>query len=293
MKDKMLLATVAGGSARLIVTNTTNLVEEARKRHDTFPTATAALGRTLTAGLLLATNLKGEDTLTLRIMGDGPLGTVVVSVNASGQARGYVQEPHTQLPSTSEGKLDVGGAVGKGFLHLSRDMGFGQPYTGSVELVSGEIAEDVAQYLTASEQTPSAVSLGVLVDTDNSVLAAGGFLLQMMPGATEETISALEKNLGELDPVSKLVASGKDAMQILELITLGLPHVVHEERPVSFACHCSKEGLERILVSMGQDELKDIIATQGTAELTCHFCGNKYEFNEAELTSLVRRLDVQ
>ncbi|HWJ02675.1 MAG TPA: Hsp33 family molecular chaperone HslO, partial [Verrucomicrobiae bacterium] len=195
MQDKLLLATVAGGSARVIVATTTNLVEYARERHDTYPTATAALGRTMTAALLLATNLKGEDILTVRVMGDGPLGGIIVSTDATGTVRGYVQEPQVNLPPKEGGKLNVGAAVGKGFLYVSRDMGFGDPYTGSVELVSGEIAEDFTQYLTVSEQTPSAVSLGVLVNTDYSVMSSGGLLVQMMPGAEEETLAILENNL--------------------------------------------------------------------------------------------------
>ncbi|HEX3015141.1 MAG TPA: Hsp33 family molecular chaperone HslO [Desulfobacteria bacterium] len=293
MKDQLLLATVAGGSARIVAAVTTDLVEEARKRHDTFPTATAALGRTLTAGLLLATNLKGEDTLTIRVMGDGPLGGVIVSADACSAVRGYVQEPHTHLPPTEAGKLDVGGAVGKGFLYVARDMGFGDPYTGSVELVSGEIAEDIAHYLTYSEQTPSAVALGVLVDTDNSVLAAGGFLLQMMPGASSETIDRLEQNIKNLPPVSSLVTDGNSAEQILKMITVGLPLVIHEQRPVRFACHCSKDRLERILISMGCEELEDMLETQGYVELTCHFCNERYTFNRAELEALIRQVKDQ
>jgi len=293
LNDKLLLATVARGSARVVVATTTNLVDEARRRHDTYPTAAAALGRTLTAGLLLAANLKGEDTLTIRILGDGPLGGIIVSADANGTVRGYVQEPHTHLPPTQGGKLNVGEAVGKGFLYISRDLGFGDPYTGSVELVSGEIGEDFAQYLTVSEQTPSAVSLGVLVNTDNSVIAAGGFLLQMMPGASEETISVLEDNLKSLPPVSNLVSEGKDAHGILELVTQGLPVTVHEERPVMFDCRCSKDRLERILISLGKDELWDIIETQGKAELKCHFCAEEYEFGRAEIEDLITKIEEQ
>ena len=286
MKDVLLLATVAGGSARLAVATTTQLVEDARRRHDTFPTATAALGRTLTAGLLLASNLKGEDTLTIRVLGDGPLGAIIVSADAWSTVRGYVQEPHTHLPSKEGGKLNVGGAVGKGMLYISRDLGFGDPYTGSVELVSGEIAEDIAQYLTVSEQIPSGVVLGVLVDTDNSVAAAGGVLLQMMPGATEETVQALEKNLAGLGPLSNIIAEGKEAQAVLELVTKGLPMTVLAERPVRFTCNCSKERLEKVLISLGKEELRDMIASEGKAELTCHFCGENFHFNRAELEDL-------
>jgi molecular chaperone Hsp33 len=290
MEDKLLLATVAGGSARIVVAVTTQLVNEVQKRHDTYPVATAALGRTLTAGLLLATNLKGDDTLTLRVFGDGPLGGVIVSADSRSAVRGYVQEPHTHLPSTPGGKLDVGGAVGKGFLYVTRDLGFGDPYTGSVELVSGEIAEDIAQYLTVSEQTPSAVSLGVLVESDNSVIAAGGFLLQMMPGAADETIEVLEKNVSLMPPISNLVSSEKGPKEVLDLLTVGLPVIIHEERPVRYECKCSKERLERVLINLGLEELRDIIDTQGKAELTCHFCAEQYEFNRAELEALIEQI---
>ncbi|HZW83057.1 MAG TPA: Hsp33 family molecular chaperone HslO [Candidatus Deferrimicrobium sp.] len=290
MEDKLLLATVAGGSARVVVAVTTQLVSEAQKRHDTYPVATAALGRTLTAGLLLATNLKGEDILTLRVFGDGPLGGIIVSADSHSAVRGYVQEPHTHLPSTPGGKLDVGGAVGKGFLYVSRDLGFGDPYTGSVELISGEIAEDIAQYLTVSEQTPSAVSLGVLVESDNSVIAAGGFLLQMMPGAADETIAVLERNVSQMPPISNLVSSEKGPKELLDLLTAGLPVIIHEERPVKYECKCSKERLERVLINLGIEELRDIIDTQGKAELTCHFCAEQYEFNRAELEALIHQI---
>ncbi|MDA8441052.1 MAG: Hsp33 family molecular chaperone HslO [Peptococcaceae bacterium] len=293
MQDELLVATVAGGSARIIVTTTTHLVEEARQRHDTYPTASAALGRTLTAGLLLASNLKGNDTLTIRIMGDGPLGSIIVSANAWSAVRGYVQNPHTHLPANAVGKLDVGGAVGKGSLYVSRDLGFGEPYTGSVELVTGEIAEDIAQYLATSEQTPAAVALGVLVDTDNSVIAAGGFLVQMMPGATEETIAILEANIKAFGPITNVIASGTNAEGILHLLTNGLPMVLHEKRPVNFTCYCSKEKLEGILLSFGKEEIRDIIVTQRKAEITCHFCGDEYVFNQAELEDLIERIERQ
>ena len=293
MIDKLLLATVAGGSARVIVATTTNLVDEARRRHDTFPTASAALGRTMTAGLLLATSLKGEDIITIRVLGDGPLGGIIVTADASGSVRGYVQEPHTNLPPTEGGKLNVGGAVGKGTLCISRDMGFGEPYTGSVELVSGEIADDVTYYLTVSEQTPSAVGLGVLVNTDYTVLAAGGYLIQMMPGASEETIATLEANQSKLAPVSTLVAEGKDAHVILELLTRGLPMIVHEERKIEFDCRCSKQRLEKILISLGSEELKSIITEEGKVDLTCHFCGDEFQFNRAELEELVQSFEKQ
>ncbi len=293
MEDKLVLATAAGGSARIAVAVTTNLVNEAQRRHDTYPVATAALGRTLTAGLLLATNLKGEDILTLRVFGDGPLGGIIVSADSRSTVRGYVQEPHTHLPPTPAGKLDVGGAVGKGFLYLTRDLGFGNPYTGSVELVSGEIAEDLAQYLTVSEQTPAAVSLGVLVESDNSVSAAGGVLLQMLPGAAAESVDILEHNFNQLPPITQLVQSGNGPEQIVNLLTAGLPVVVHEERQVKYNCKCSKQRLERVLINLGAEELRDIIDSEGKAELTCHFCAEQYRFNRAELEDLLARVREQ
>lgn len=288
MSDYCIRATAAQGRIRCWAASTTNLCEEARKRHDTFPTASAALGRLLTAGLMMGLNLKGEDTVTLRVMGDGPLGAVVVVANAKGEVRGYVQNPHTHLPSKSPGKLDVGGAVGKeGFLYVIKDLGLKEPYTGSVPLVSGEIGEDVTRYFAESEQTPSAVSLGVLVDTDNSVKAAGGYIVQLMPGVTEDEISQLEKNIREVPPVSQMIDQGMTPEEIAEQVLKGMEMEILGKSSVAFKCKCSRERLEHVLKGIGRDELSSILEEQGHAELVCHFCGERYQFEEDELKAMI------
>jgi len=292
MYDYCIRATAADGRIRCWAASTTNLCEEARRRHDTYPTASAALGRLLTAGVMMGLNLKGEDTLTLRILGDGPLGAVVVVANAQGEVRGYVQNPHTHLPSKSPGKLDVGGAVGKdGFLYVIKDLGLKEPYTGGVPLVSGEIGEDVTRYFAESEQTPSAVSLGVLVDTDNTVKAAGGYIVQLMPGVTEEEIGELEKNIGEVPPVSQMIDQGMTPEEIGEQVLKGMGFQVLEKNPVAFKCKCSRERVSHVLKGIGRDELEDILQEQGHAELNCHFCGEKYLFEEDELKQMIAETD--
>ncbi|MHB8170036.1 MAG: Hsp33 family molecular chaperone HslO [Thermincolia bacterium] len=288
MEDRLIRAIAADGSIRAFAATTTNLIEEARNRHDTFPTATAALGRTLTAALLMGITLKGDETLTLRIFGNGPLGGVIAQADAQGKVRGYVQEPYTHLPSNPQGKLDVGGAVGKeGFLYVTRDTGLKEPYTGTVPLVSGEIAEDIAHYYVTSEQIPTVVALGVLVDTDNHVLAAGGYIIQLMPGAGEDVISALEQNLKGATPVSALVELGYSPEKILDEVLKGFDVNVLESKEVSFTCTCSKERLEKVLISLGEKELEHMIQDQGGAELVCHLCGDMYEFSRVELEKLL------
>ncbi|ATW28520.1 Hsp33 family molecular chaperone HslO [Candidatus Formimonas warabiya] len=292
MSDYCIRATAAEGKVRCWVASTTDLCEEARRRHDTYPTATAALGRLLTAGVMMGLNLKGEDTLTLRVMGEGPLGAVVVVGNARGEVRGYVQNPHTHLPSQRPGKLDVGGAVGKnGFLYVIKDLGLKEPYSGSVPLVSGEIGEDLTRYFAESEQTPSAVALGVLVETDHSVKAAGGYIVQIMPGATEEEICQLEKNIGQVPPVSQMIDEGMIPEQIAERVLQGMGVQVLEKHPVAFKCRCSRERLAHILKGIGKEELKTILAEQGQAELLCHFCGERYRFGADDLKMMIAEID--
>lgn len=291
MSDYCIRATGADGRIRCWAAATTNLCEEARSRHDTYPTASAALGRLLTAGVMMGLNLKGEDTLTLRVMGDGPLGAVVVAANARGEVRGYVENPHTHLPSKKPGKLDVGGAVGKeGFLYVIKDLGLKEPYTGSVPLVSGEIGEDVTCYFAESEQTPSAVSLGVLVDTDNRVKAAGGYIVQLMPGVGEDEITQLEKNIESILPVSQMIDQGMTPEEIGEQVLKGMDMEVLEKHPVSFKCKCSRERLADMLKGIGRDELEALLKEQGGAELTCHFCGESYMFGADELKEMIAEI---
>lgn len=291
--DYLVRAVATDGSFRIFAARTTKTVEEARLRHNCWPVAAAALGRTMTAALLLGANLKGEDILTIRVLGDGPLGAIIVSANASGQVRGYVQEPQVDLPSTPEGKLPVGAAVGNGQLHITRDLGLKEPFTGSVELVSGEIAEDMAHYLTISEQTPSAVSLGVLVDIDNSVIAAGGLLLQLLPHADEDILENLEANLAELPHLSTLIKEGATPEDIIKRVTKGLEIKILESSPVCFCCQCSRERLEDLLLGIGKEEVTSMLEEQGGAEINCHFCSEQYRFDQGDLQRILEKIEEQ
>lgn len=279
-----LIARASGGGVRAFAAITTNLVDEAQRRHSLNPIATAALGRTMTAAILLAANLKTEETITIRIKGDGPLDQVVADARSDGTVRGYVNNPQIDLPLCN-GKLAVGQAIGKGFIHVTRFTGLKDPFTGSVPLVSGEIAEDVTNYLLVSEQIPSSVALGVLVETNLSVGAAGGFMVQAMPGASDEVLQQLENNIAAMPPVSQLIKEGANAAKIVELLFAGIDYTYLEESPLGFACSCNRERVEKILISLGNDELNHL-AAEGQAELTCHFCSQKYQFSQQEIQAL-------
>ncbi|HMM20483.1 MAG TPA: Hsp33 family molecular chaperone HslO [Selenomonadales bacterium] len=285
MTDHIVRATVPG--IRAFAAVTTALAEEARRRHDCYPVAAAALGRTMTAALLLASNLKTDEYLTIRLEGDGPLGGVVADAHSSGTVRGYVRHPQIELP-LHNGKLAVGQGVGKGFIHVTRFTGMKEPFTGSVPLVSGEVGEDVANYLLVSEQTPSTVSLGVLVNPDGSVAAAGGLLVQAMPGAEEELLAAVEGNLSSLPPISQLVNEGSDAAAILAKVFAGLPSTRFEPGRLAFRCQCSMERVENMLISLGRDELQEM-AGEGRAEICCHFCGETYILGRERLEELAQQ----
>ncbi|WP_088554531.1 Hsp33 family molecular chaperone HslO, partial [Calderihabitans maritimus] len=240
----------------------------------------------------MAMDLKGDDILTIRIMGNGPLGAIVVVANAKGEVKGYVQDPTVHLPPRADKKLDVGGAVGNtGMLYVTKDLGLKEPYTGSVQLVSGEIAEDLAYYFYDSEQRPSSVALGVLVEKDHSVRAAGGLIIQLMPGAQEEIIERLEKNLKNLESVSSLIDQGRKPEELLALTLDGFNIKIHQKQAVKFACNCSRERLEEILLSLGHAELKSMLEEQGQAEVRCHFCNRTYHFSRAEIVQLLKELE--
>jgi len=226
--------------------------------------------------------------LTLRIQGDGPLGGILVSANGAGEVRGYVVEPHVDLPSAPNGKLPVGAGVGRGLLHVTKDLGLKEPFTGSVELVSGEIGEDTAQYLLVSEQTPSAVSLGVLINAEARVKASGGLLLQLFPGAEEDVLTHLEQNLSSLPPISNLIDSGLSPEEIILKATTGLPLRFLEQHQVSFTCRCSKERTKDILASLGTADLALLLKEQGHAEVRCHFCSEKYVFYPEDLSDIIK-----
>nr|WP_315989374.1 Hsp33 family molecular chaperone HslO [Desulforamulus aquiferis] len=221
------------------------------------------------------------------------MGAILVSANSKGEVRGYVQEPQVHLPSTPKGKLAVGAAVGKGFLHITRDLGLKDPFTGSVELVSGEIAEDIAHYLITSEQTPSALSLGVLVETDNSVVAAGGLLLQLLPQAEQSVLDTIEKNLSKLPPISSLIKDGETPEDIINRVTEGIEVKILETKPVCFCCQCSRERLENLLIGIGKEEVSSMLEEQGGAEINCHFCSERYTFDKKDLENVLIKIESQ
>ncbi len=284
--DYLVRATAADTTIRALAVVTTGLVEEARQRHKTAPTASAALGRTLTAGLLLGSMLKEDENLSLQFLGDGPLRGIFVDANARGEARGFVYRPRAHLP-IREGKLDVGGAVGSGTLTVIRAQSWSkEPYRSITPLVSGEIGADVAHYLLNSEQVPSAVSLGVFVQPDETVSAAGGFIVQVMPAANEETIAQLETNVARAKPVSQLVREGATPQEILVHVLDGFGVSFVGETPVRFSCRCSRERVLGTLIAMGQADMQALVAEEGKAMVTCEFCGELYTITPEEIENL-------
>ncbi|WP_405758385.1 Hsp33 family molecular chaperone HslO [Anaerovibrio slackiae] len=288
MSDKLVKAITKG--VRVYAAVTTDLVNEAIRRHDCYPVAAAALGRTMTGALLLAANLKNKEALTVNIRGDGPLKNITADAVPEGFVRGYVADPHVELPLNDKGKLDVGGGVGQGLVTVTRFTGLREPMRGSSEIVTGEIAEDLTNYLYVSEQTPSSIGLGVLVDTDFSAKAAGGFIIQPMPDADEETISRLEENLQKLRPVTTMIDEGKDAREIILEIMNGFEMEFLTTTDLAFRCQCSKERLEDVLLNLNHDDMESLIA-DGQAEVCCHFCGEKYHFTREELQHLLKLAD--
>ncbi|HBW38426.1 Hsp33 family molecular chaperone HslO [Desulfosporosinus sp. BICA1-9] len=288
-QDELLIGTMLDGKVRWVLARTTDTVEEARRRHGMSTVATAALGRLMTGTLILASSLKGTESITLRLLGDGPLEGVVAVGNARGEVRGYVREPLVDLPLKASGKLDVGAAVGLGELSVSRSLQNGEVFTGTVPMVSGEVAEDLVHYLLTSEQIPSAMLLGVLVEKDYHVAGAGGLLIQPLPGATEEDIQAIENLLGHLKiGISELIAQNQILEELLGLLMGQLSYRVLERRKVTFCCTCSKERLGDTLVSIGKKEIADLIS-DGNAEMICHFCNEHYQFNAEELQQILER----
>ena len=267
----------------------TVLVERARQIHDAWPVATAALGRLLMAASMMGDMLKEEKgSVTLRVRGGGPLGTLTAVSDSEGNVRGYVQNPAVDVPRKAHAKLDVGAAVGSnGELTVIKDMGMKEPYVGSVQLVGGEIAEDIAAYYVESEQIPTACALGVLIAPDQSVQVAGGYLIQLMPGADEAVISAVERGIARVGAVTAALDQGDDALELLRQVLSDFELEILETAPVKYRCYCSRERVSRALISMGRDELEKLIAEQHGAELTCQFCDRVYQFTEEELQSLL------
>lgn len=292
MSDTLVRGSSMDGTIRVFCTITTDLVNKAHEIHHTSRVATAALGRLLTgAAIMGAAGLKSDtDSITLQIHGDGPIGQIIAVTDCNSKVRGYVQNPGVQMPLKENGKLDVGRAVGNGNLTVMRDLGLKEPYVGQVPLVSGEIAEDLTVYYAQSEQTPTAISLGVLVSTeDNTVISAGGYMIQLMPGADEETAIKLEEHLAKVKPITKMIESGMSAQDIIFEITDGFSMMLQNDEALpEYQCKCSKEKMEKALISIGATELQSIIDEQGEAELCCHFCNSKYKFDKSELEKLLK-----
>lgn len=284
--DYLIKAIAFDGKVRAYAARTTDMVNEAQRRHDTWPTASAALGRTMTASLMLGAMLKGEDKLTVKVEGGGPIGAIVADANAKGEVRAYVTNPHVHFDLNEQGKLDVRRAVGTdGTLSVVKDLGLREFFTGQVEIVSGELGDDFTYYLVSSEQVPSSVGVGVLVNPDNTILAAGGFILQLLPGTDEETISTIEQRLSQVEPISKLIQKGLTPEEILEEV-LGQKPEVLETMPAKFHCSCSKERFQTAILGLGKKEIQDMIEEDGKAEAVCHFCNENYLFTKEELEEL-------
>lgn len=289
MADRLVRALVADGAIRALAVVTTGVVEEARGRHDTAPTATAALGRTLTAALLLGSTLKRDERLSIEISGDGPLRQILADATADGDVRGFVRVPAAHLPPKN-GKLDVGGAVGAGRLCVMRvPIAGGAPYRSIVELVSGEIGIDVAHYLVESEQVPSAVGLGVFVEADGTVGAAGGFLLQAMPDAPPSLIERIAARVDASRSPTDMVRDGLDPLAMLRTLTEDLPLQVLEERDVRYRCRCNRDRVTTAILALGRDGIEDVLATEGFAEVICEFCAERYLVDDAELRAILTR----
>ena len=289
LKDYLIRGIDKLGRLRIFVASTTNLVEEARKMHNTSPTATAALGRSLTAASMMGIMMKNDnDTLTIKINGGGPVGNILIVAKNKGRVKGYVDHPEVDVPPKSKGKLDVGALVGKeGMLTTIIDLGLKEPYIGQANLISGEIAEDLASFYLLSEQQPSAVSLGVLVNSDKTVLASGGYIIQLLPDILDEDITKIENALKTVQPVSTLIARGMTPEEIMYEILSDFDMHVLDKVDLAFDCDCSREKIENVLISLGKKEIEDIIEEDGKAEVVCQYCNKKYQFNKDDLNEIL------
>ena len=289
MKDYIVRATAANGQVRAFAAITREIVEEARQHHGTSPVATAALGRLLTAGTMMGSMMKNEtDMLTLQVRGDGPIGGITVTADSKGDVKGYVENPDVMLPPKN-GKLDVGGAVGIGLLQVIKDMGLKEPYSGQTILVSSEIAEDLTYYFANSEQVPSSVGLGVLMEKDNTVKTAGGFIIQMMPFAEDATISQIEENLKLVTSVTELLDKGYTPEQLLEELLGNVVLEITDTMPTRFYCNCSKERVEQAVASVGKKDIQEMINDGKPIEVKCHFCNTAYHYSVEELKNILKR----
>ena len=290
MKDYIVRATAANAQIRAFACTTREVVETARQAHNTSPVITAALGRLLTAGAMMGTMLKGEqDLLTLQIKGDGPVNGLTVTADAAANVKGYANVPDVMLPANAIGKLDVSGAIGQGMLSVIKDMGLKEPYVGQTVLQTGEIAEDLTYYFATSEQVPSSVGLGVLMEKDNTVKQAGGFIVQLMPFAEESVIDKLEQNLSQISSVTSLLDAGNTPEQMLEILLEGLEPEIMDTVSTAFRCNCDKKRVEKALIAIGKQELQSMIEDGEEIEVNCHFCNSHYKFSVDELKDIYKR----
>lgn len=289
MADYIVNAITSNGAIRVVAADTTQLCNRAQEIHKMSPTAAAALGRTLTAAAIMGSMLKSaDDSLTIQLNGGGPIGKVVAVGDGNANVKGYVGNPLVDLPLNDKGKLDVGGAIGKdGMLGIIRDLGLKEPYIGQVPLVNGEVAEDLTRYYATSEQLPTAVALGVLVDVDYTIKAAGGFILQVLPGAYDEDIDNVEKTIASISSVTEMLSNGKKPEDIVEQLLSDYEIEYFDNVSTKYQCDCSRERTDRALISLGKDELTKIINEDGKAEITCHFCDNIYKYTKEELEQLL------
>ena len=292
--SRIIKAVTANGEARVYLAETKEVVDEVMKRHNMSPVAGVAMGRLITAGAMMGTMMKNEqDILTIRIKGNGPIGDMLVTARPNGDVKGYVTNPQTFVPLREDGKIDVAKAVGIGVLSVTKDMGLKEPYIGDCILVTSEIGDDLTYYFATSEQTPSAVGLGTTLNSDNTVKASGGFIIQMMPNATDETIGTIEVNIANITSVSGLIEEGKTLEDILAIIFKDLDYKIVEELPTQFKCDCSRKKVTDALLSLGADELKILIEEGKPVETTCQFCGERYEFGLDELAVMEQAMRVK
>lgn len=289
MSDYIVRAIAANAQIRAFAVNSREMVEKARATHDLSPVAAAALGRLMSGAVMMGAMLKGEkDLLTLQISADGPLKGMTVTADSQGNVKGYVNEPQVILPPNAAGKLDVGGAVGHGILRVIKDMGLKEPYVGQTDIQTGEIAEDLTYYFAASEQVPSCVGLGVLMEKNNTVKQAGGFIIQLMPFADDEIIAKLEKNLAAFSSVTTVLDEGKTAEEMLELLLGDMGLEITDTMPAQFYCNCDKKRVEKALISIGRKDLEEMIADGKDIEVNCHFCNTAYRFTPDELKVMLK-----
>lgn len=290
MTDYIVRATAANAQIRAFAVTSKELVETARKAHNLSPVASAALGRLMSGGVMMGAMLKGDkDLLTLQVKGDGPIGGITVTADSQGNVKGYVNEPQVMLPPSLLGKLDVGGAIGNGYLRVIKDMGLKEPYIGQTDLQTGEIAEDLTYYFATSEQVPTCVGLGVLMEKDNTVKQAGGFIIQLMPFAEEEVITKLEENLAAFSTVTKVLDEGKSPEQMLELLLGDMELSFTDTMPAQFTCNCDKKRVEKAIISIGEKDIREMIEDGKDIEVNCHFCNTAYHFSVDELKLMLKQ----